>query len=144
MSRYNGIILYALVPAYIAAACFCWQALGKAALSSFAMRSYAPAHLRSGINTLLFFGPIGTEQTILWVVIYAVATMLTLIPSPLLEFRYFITPYLIYRIAMRQPRGVWLFLELLFYTVINAATVWMFLNKPFRWAHQEGVQRFMW
>ncbi|KAG0077702.1 glucosyltransferase [Linnemannia elongata] len=113
MSRYNGIILYALVPAYIAAACFCWQA-------------------------------IGTEQTILWVVIYAVATMLTLIPSPLLEFRYFITPYLIYRIAMRQPRGVWLFLELLFYTVINAATVWMFLNKPFRWAHQEGVQRFMW
>ncbi|KAG9062105.1 glucosyltransferase [Linnemannia hyalina] len=113
MSRYNGIILYALVPAYIAAAWFCWQALG-------------------------------TEQTILWVVIYAVATMLTLIPSPLLEFRYFITPYLIYRIAMRQPRGVWLFLELLFYTAINAVTVWMFLNKPFRWAHQEGVQRFMW
>ncbi|KAF9126412.1 glucosyltransferase [Mortierella sp. 14UC] len=113
MSHFNGKALYALVPAYMAAAWVCWQALG-------------------------------TEQTILWIVIYAVATMLTLIPSPLLEFRYFITPYLIYRIAMRQPRGVWLFLELIFYAAINVVTVWIFLNKPFKWPHQEGVQRFMW
>jgi alpha-1,2-glucosyltransferase len=77
-------------------------------------------------------------------VIYATATALTLIPSPLLEFRYFITPYLIYRIAMRQPRGAWLFLELVMYTVINAFTIWMFLNRPFQWPSEEGLQRFMW
>ncbi|KAG9327202.1 hypothetical protein KVV02_000918 [Mortierella alpina] len=87
---------------------------------------------------------IATEQTLLWVMIYAVATALTLIPSPLIEFRYFITPYLIYRIAMRQSRGVWLVLEFLLYSAVNAFTVWMFLNKPFRWSHEEGVQRFMW
>ncbi|KAF9099015.1 glucosyltransferase [Mortierella sp. GBA35] len=113
MSRFNGKLLYALVPGYMAAACFCWQALS-------------------------------TEQTILWIVIYAVAVMLTLIPSPLMEFRYFITPYLIYRIAMRQPRGFWLFMELLLYTAINAATVGIFLYRPFRWPRQEDVQRFMW
>ncbi|KAF9571987.1 glucosyltransferase [Mortierella alpina] len=87
---------------------------------------------------------LATEQTLLWVTIYAVATALTLIPSPLIEFRYFITPYLIYRIAMRQSRGIWLVLEFLLYSAINAFTVWMFLSRPFQWSHEEGVQRFMW
>lgn len=76
--------------------------------------------------------------------IYAIATALTLIPSPLLEFRYFIAPYLIYRISMRQPRGAWLLLELLGYVAINVTTLWLFMNRPFRWAHEDGVQRFMW
>jgi alpha-1,2-glucosyltransferase len=35
MSRFNGIILYALVPAYMAAAWFCWQALGMLSFSFF-------------------------------------------------------------------------------------------------------------
>ncbi|KAG0353341.1 glucosyltransferase [Podila minutissima] len=87
---------------------------------------------------------LATEQTILWVLIYAIATALTLIPSPLLEFRYFIAPYLIYRISMRQPRGAWLLLELLGYVAINVTTLWLFMNRPFRWAHEDGVQRFMW
>ncbi|KAG0320966.1 glucosyltransferase [Podila horticola] len=87
---------------------------------------------------------LATEQTILWIIIYATATALTLIPSPLLEFRYFITPYLIYRISMRQPRGTWLLLELLGYGVINVTTLWLFMNRPFRWSHEDGVQRFMW
>ncbi|KAG0055840.1 hypothetical protein BGZ83_007273 [Gryganskiella cystojenkinii] len=87
---------------------------------------------------------LATEQTILWVIIYTVATALTLIPSPLLEFRYFIAPYLVYRISMRQPRGIWLFMELLTYTAFNVFTVYMYLYKPFHWSHQEGLQRFMW
>ncbi|KAG0027264.1 hypothetical protein BGZ82_009069 [Podila clonocystis] len=90
------------------------------------------------------FAILATEQTILWIIIYATATALTLIPSPLIEFRYFITPYLIYRISMRQPRGTWLMLELLGYVAINVTTLWLFMNRPFRWAHEDGVQRFMW
>ncbi|KAG0092043.1 glucosyltransferase [Podila epicladia] len=87
---------------------------------------------------------LATEQTIIWVLIYITATALTLIPSPLIEFRYFIAPYLIYRISMRQPRGAWLLLELLGYTAINMTTLWLFVNRPFHWAHEDGVQRFMW
>ncbi|KAI8601738.1 glucosyltransferase [Dissophora ornata] len=113
LSRHNWAILYALVPCYMLAAWFCWQA-------------------------------IASEQTMLWTVIYATATALTLIPSPLLEFRYFITPYLVYRVAMRQPRGVWLFFELLTYVALNVFTVWMFLKRPFQAPHEEGLQRFMW
>ncbi|KAG0327416.1 glucosyltransferase [Dissophora globulifera] len=113
LSRYEWVRLYALVPCYMAAAWFCWQA-------------------------------IATEQTILWTAIYILATALTLIPSPLIEFRYFITPYLIYRIAMRQPRGAWLLLELITYASVNAFTIWMFLKRPFQWRHEAGLQRFMW
>jgi alpha-1,2-glucosyltransferase len=77
-------------------------------------------------------------------VIYCVATALTLIPSPLLEFRYFIVPYLVYRLSMRQPKGAWLFLEFLLYVALNAFTIWMFLQRPFQGPREEGMQRFMW
>ncbi|KAI8345207.1 alpha-2-glucosyltransferase Alg10 [Mortierella sp. GBAus27b] len=87
---------------------------------------------------------LATEQTILWVVIYSVAVALTLIPSPLLEFRYFIIPYLVYRIAMRQSRGLWLLLEFLFYVAINAFTIWMFVERPFQRPHEARLLRFMW
>lgn len=45
---------------------------------------------------------------------------------------------------MRQPRSVWLVLELLGYCAINIVTLWLFMTKPFRWSHEDGVQRFMW
>lgn len=139
---------YVLVPAYAAAAWCCWQALGKRRkiISSFvfpALTRNIP-HANYCVCFLLGNYYVATEQTILWVIIYATATALTLIPSPLLEFRYFITPYLIYRISMRQPRSVWLVLELLVYCTINIVTLWLFMTKPFRWPHEDGVQRFMW
>ncbi|KAF9427782.1 glucosyltransferase [Podila epigama] len=117
---------------------YLWRLINRVPRMRFAL---APAYVTAA---WCCWQALATEQSILWVVIYITATALTLIPSPLIEFRYFITPYLIYRLAMRQPRGAWLILELLSYTIINAITVWLFLNKPFRWAHEEGVQRFMW
>lgn len=148
MSRHNWAILYALIPFYMAAAWCCWQALGNAfppskeATTSARCRQFRPLHLR--LPFFAFTHLLATEQTILWIVIYSVATALTLIPSPLLEFRYFIVPYLVYRLSMRQPRGAWLFLEFLLYVALNAFTIWMFLQRPFQGPREEGMQRFMW
>ncbi|BGO95851.1 hypothetical protein NBRC10512_001435 [Rhodotorula toruloides] len=95
------------------------------------------------------------------------ATSAVLIPSPLLEPRYFLLPLLILRLYFSPPstssapnRRRQLALEAAFYLAIQAACVWLFLEKPFVWDIQVGadgkglegrderevgrLQRFMW
>ena len=91
-------------------------------------------------------------QSILWVLGYLTAVALTLVPSPLLEFRYFIVPYFFFRIhtisidkdKQRPPYIILLICEAAMYLVFNVATFWLFLYRPFEWDHDPGVvQRFM-
>ncbi|KAI8146587.1 alpha-2-glucosyltransferase Alg10 [Fennellomyces sp. T-0311] len=75
---------------------------------------------------------------------YFVAIALTLVPSPLLEFRYFIIPFLFYAIQLK-PKAWQTSIVLFMYTVLHVITVSLFLYKPFEWAHEPGsTQRFMW
>ena len=68
-----------------------------------------------------------------------------LTPQLLLEFRYFIVPYLLYRLQLR-PTAWWkLGLEAALYVAVNAFTVALFVLKPFKWEHdQSDVQRIIW
>ena len=80
----------------------------------------------------------------LWLVAYIAATLIVLVPSPLIEPRYFIIPYLMLRLQMRgQARGRVL-AELVFSVAMNAVTMLIFLYKPYKWPQEEGWQRFMW
>lgn len=93
-------------------------------------------------------------QCLTWPILLAMvfATLASLIPSPLIEPRYYILPYLFWRIYMtpttagkRVNTDARFLREWIWYMLINAATVYMFLYKPFEWAHEPGVlQRFMW
>ena len=76
--------------------------------------------------------------------LYAVCCTVALLPQQLLEFRYFILPYLLFRVHI--PQGVWpsLVAELLLYVAVNGATVWLFLYRPFHWPDSDSEQRFMW
>ncbi len=68
-----------------------------------------------------------------------------LAPQLLLEFRYFIVPYLLYRLHVR-PTSWWkLWAETALYAAVNAFTVLLFVFKPFRWEHDpSNVQRIIW
>ena len=84
------------------------------------------------------------EQPLWWQLLFAGATALSLVPSPLLEFRYFIIPYLIYRIHVRA-RSWRVGMEIVLFMSINAVTLWMFLYRSFEWKQEPGVkQRFLW
>jgi alpha-1,2-glucosyltransferase len=72
------------------------------------------------------------------------ATALTLVPSPLLEFRYFIVPYILLRLHLRPIRRTQVLLEQLLYAAVNAVTIYIFLYRRFRWPTEDGWQRFMW
>ncbi|KAI9190576.1 alpha-2-glucosyltransferase Alg10 [Polychytrium aggregatum] len=101
-----------------------------------------PAYLFSGGVVL---GNLAQRQSTICVLAFSVAVAITLIPSPLLEFRYFIIPFILYRLHIERPSRPALIAEVLMAGLINLATIALFLGYTFEWPSEPGVkQRFMW
>lgn len=80
-----------------------------------------------------------------WIVAYTLCVCCCLIPQKLLEFRYFIIPFIIFRLNLKTNFSVkYLFIEIFIYIFINSFTIYMFLYKTFYWPSNSEVQRFMW
>lgn len=76
----------------------------------------------------------------------AIATGCTLAPTSLLEFRYYLIPYLLWRLEANETqlsRGTRL-CEVLLWLTIHIVTLWLFVFKAFHWEGSEAEQRFMW
>lgn len=123
--------------------------------------------------------PISTSTAL----VFLLATTLSLITAPLVEPRYFIIPWVIWRLLVPAWRlhdhhpaatnlvedvrrgyptpgkvvdffrhhDLRLWLETLWFLVINLVTIYIFLFKPFQWRAEDGTlldegrwQRFMW
>uniref|UniRef100_A0A914W6Y3 Dol-P-Glc:Glc(2)Man(9)GlcNAc(2)-PP-Dol alpha-1,2-glucosyltransferase n=1 Tax=Plectus sambesii TaxID=2011161 RepID=A0A914W6Y3_9BILA len=87
------------------------------------------------------------KQSAVWRMGFLLATIAVTVPNRLLEFRYFLIPYLIWRLHVDRQLQSWprLALEFFLHVSINCVTLWMFLYRPFEWAHEPGaLQRFMW
>ncbi|CAH3024901.1 unnamed protein product [Porites evermanni] len=85
------------------------------------------------------------KQHRLWVIIFYTCVAIVTVPQKLLEFRYFIIPYIFYRLHVPLVSYVRLLTECVLYVAVNAFTIYLFLEKPFSWSHSpEEVQRFMW
>lgn len=98
-----------------------------------------PAYLYSGWAAgarLAHRGP-------LWVAGLAAASCLVLVPAQLVEFRYFTVPFYMLFLHMRTPSSRALAATVAAYAAVNAATLWLFLARPFAWA-DGSVARFMW
>lgn len=82
-----------------------------------------------------------------WLLAFVVATTLTLAPAPLVEPRYFLIPAMLLLIqveATAPSRPRWIWAQMAWYLIVNAATITLFLSVKFEWADQDGWQRFMW
>ncbi|KAI6801029.1 hypothetical protein KC332_g8140 [Hortaea werneckii] len=151
---------YAVVPIYILCAWACIQALGGG----------PPRSHRSPTNLL----PDGEHSvTCSFVLIWLATSALQLITAPLVEPRYFILPWLFWRmhLPLRLPsrmenrrvspkknnssilstQALWhdydhrLWLETVWLLLINGVTGYIFLNWGYEWPQEPGkVQRFMW
>ncbi|KAH8086666.1 glucosyltransferase [Cristinia sonorae] len=82
---------------------------------------------------------IGQDQTLLQNLLLPVFVVPTLLPTPLLEPRYFLIPYVLLRAQVVDMTGWDIALEGVWYAAVNAATMWVFLYKE-----RPGVGRFMW
>ena len=81
----------------------------------------------------------GRGQSLLQTLLLPVCTLPILLPTPLLEPRYFLIPYVLMRAQIVDVPTWGLILEMGWYGVINAATMWVFLFKE-----RDGAVRFMW
>eukprot|EP00158_Paraphelidium_tribonemae_P006884 Partr_v1_DN28014_c1_g1_i6_m57104 putative adds the third glucose residue to the lipid-linked oligosaccharide precursor for N-linked glycosylation. Transfers glucose from dolichyl phosphate glucose (Dol-P-Glc) onto the lipid-linked oligosaccharide Glc(2)Man(9)GlcNAc(2)-PP-Dol len=72
-------------------------------------------------------------------------TSLVLIPSPLIEFRYFMVPWLIFRLRIRIHDKRALVMESLTWMISNALLLFIYLRRPFVYRGAEGdeIGRFM-
>ncbi|CAO3588262.1 unnamed protein product [Absidia cylindrospora] len=88
---------------------------------------------------------IATHVSVLWMLGYVIALVLTLVPSPLLEFRYFILPFLMFCIHIPPPSLPNFYITLVAYSLINIIVLYLFIYHPFIWPQNPGEwQRFMW
>jgi alpha-1,2-glucosyltransferase len=91
-----------------------------------------------------------STQSLLHRFALAAGTCATLVPAHLLECRYFIVPFVVWRLSVRRDaaghrRSVVAIVELASNCALCALTVFVFLERPFRWPHEpDDWQRFMW
>jgi len=81
----------------------------------------------------------GRDQTLLQTLILPVCTLPILLPTPLLEPRYFLVPYILLRAQVGDVPEWALLLEGVWYGLINGGTIWVFLYEA-----RPGPVRFMW
>ncbi|KAM7252180.1 hypothetical protein ACFE04_024063 [Oxalis oulophora] len=83
-------------------------------------------------------------QRKIWILVFTLATAAVLIPTPLIEFRYYTIPFFFIVLHSQiSDNIVWILLGVL-YIAINIFTMAMFLFRPFNWSHEPGIQRFIW
>ena len=106
-----------------------------------------------------------SNQRASWLLIWLATTILSLCTAPLVEPRYCILPWIMWRLHIPMPTAASkpqaeenhfqkafriifdhrLWLETLWLLLINAVTGYMFLYRGFEWKQEPGnVQRFMW
>ncbi|KAI1373958.1 glycosyltransferase family 59 protein [Hypoxylon crocopeplum] len=161
-------IRYALVPAYVACGWLCW-----AALQGDSSPSPSPSNDRQSTKSAKGSGLSQPSQPLETAspptssaLILLVATALSLVTAPLVEPRYFILPWVFWRLLVPSrsilpssiprseslvSRRLVLALETAWFLLVNAATMYVFATRPFYWRAPDGslldggrVQRFMW
>ena len=96
------------------------------------------------LATLWIVYALQRTQNRLWVLLYCVCCVVALVPQSLLEFRYFIIPYLLLRLHLPHETKLSLVAEFGLYTALNVLTIYLFLYRPFLWPGSTAKQRFMW
>jgi alpha-1,2-glucosyltransferase len=81
---------------------------------------------------------IGKSQTLLQTLLLPICMLPTLLPTPLIEPRYFLIPYILLRLQAPVPNKA-VIAEAVWYGFINWVTMFVFLYKE-----RTGVGRFMW
>ncbi|KAK6435583.1 glucosyltransferase [Oleoguttula sp. CCFEE 5521] len=153
-------IRYLAAPIYILSAWGCVQALGGPPVEAQAALAQNDVAAKSTASPTPAQGP-----NVSFLLIWLATTALNLVTAPLVEPRYFILPWLFWRLhiptSARHPRtgsaphsterklakrydtGLWL--ETAWFLALNAVTGYMFLYRGFAWESEKGkVQRFMW
>lgn len=79
-----------------------------------------------------------------WRLLFCLAVLTSTVPQKLLELRYFIFPFLFFRLHIQEPSYQQIFIEMALNITVNAAVMHLFLTRTFMWEGDTALQRFMW
>ena len=162
--RRHWLIKYAAAPVYIVCAWLAVNALGQdAGYAGQVSSSTAPGRPKEASRAKTSDASASIRSTTVttsFVLIWVATTTLTLITAPLVEPRYYIMPWIVWRlhvfstppptsasegVSSRSKIELSLWAETAWFLLINSVTGYMFLYKGFGWPQEPGaVQRFMW
>ncbi|DBA02851.1 TPA: hypothetical protein N0F65_006641 [Lagenidium giganteum] len=96
----------------------------------------------------MFFGwrcwiELRRNRSPLWALVYGIAVTLVLIPSPLVEPRYYLIPFVVFHLNTGKQSRLVLLATIFGSMLTNAATLYVFMYKPFVWG-DGSIARFMW
>ena len=173
-------VRYALVPAYVLCWSICWKALGGSQpTQNFATsgreetRQQGSESKKSRTKSVKIKGShtdavlSADSPTLSTALLWLLATALSLITAPLVEPRYFIMPWVFWRllapawpaymplVSSRRSEGgpgrlvgsllsigqrfdVRLFVETAWFLAVHLATAYMFIARPFSWRAEDG------
>lgn len=181
-------VKYALVPVYVVCGWLCWTALRGRSRSSFSLSlpqvhryiktPFESYRFEAAAPTLIdgkesSAAPDMSDAVVVppptsAALILLLAAFLSLVTAPLVEPRYFILPWVFWRLlvpsaspVLPKPEAVssWRWrlavlaslLETSWFLLINAVTMYIFVTRPFQWKGSHGeplddgrTQRFMW
>ncbi|KAF0982571.1 hypothetical protein FDP41_011501 [Naegleria fowleri] len=101
---------------------------------------------------LLIYSEIRKQRSLIWTIVFICCTALNLIPLPLVEFRYFIVPFLLMNLNLKHVDSSLEIkhmhtrvdiINMVWYLLINGITIYIFLYKPFT-GPDGNEARFMW
>ncbi|KAH8900117.1 hypothetical protein GQ53DRAFT_709444 [Thozetella sp. PMI_491] len=165
--RRPGATRYMLVAAYTISRWLVWGRLSGASPDS-SSEEHADTKLRESpasvdaVTLGLLDEPVSTSASpplTSTVLLWLLTTTLSLVTAPLVEPRYFILPWVFWRVlvpawssnSLSRQVDLTLVLETVWFLAINMATIYIFLFKPYVWRNEEGevldmgrLQRFMW
>ncbi|KOX74903.1 Putative Dol-P-Glc:Glc(2)Man(9)GlcNAc(2)-PP-Dol alpha-1,2-glucosyltransferase [Melipona quadrifasciata] len=75
---------------------------------------------------------------------YTFMISMVLIPQLLIEPRYFIIPYILYRLSIKKPKKWQIIAESATTLIVNFLQFYIFINKVFYWDDQPYPQRISW
>lgn len=84
-------------------------------------------------------------KDMIWKCLFTLCLSISIVPQKLLEFRYFIIPFTIWRLNIPCCNNFQLTLEFVLNCFVNVLTIYIFLHKTFKWPNNSHeTQRFMW
>jgi len=110
---------------------------GKFAFFKYLM---VPVYMFGGYLNYVFL----SERNFVFKAMFLLCLCACIVPQKLLELRYFIIPFLILRLQVVSHNWLQLWTETLYFLLINAITLYIFVSKTFYWEDTSEPQRIMW
>ncbi|KAK5647020.1 hypothetical protein RI129_005484 [Pyrocoelia pectoralis] len=87
---------------------------------------------------------LNVKHRVIFTFMFSLCTIVVLIFQKMIEIRYFLIPYILFRLHLENMKWFNLVLEFCTFCVINFATFYIFFTKDIYWSNYDYAQKLIW